>query len=290
MQARSNNSVTSRKRTNPEVDRSPRMGAALSIALHLAVLAALAFWFQQTATVQIVAAGPGEGGEGGGGSIEVGIAEPSAILGFAQPRPVSFIGDQDNPVNNAALQTERPDDNADETLPADKQKLSPDSIKTDRPVASQHEKAFTGREDRGRSASSSALVGRSFGTPAPSVIGGVGIGQGGGFGSGTGLPGGSEYGRRIQAILSRNYNPPAVETGGVQYVIIRLRIARDGKILSIVNGLVSPSYIKQRSQFEMVNYAAQRAVIASSPLPPFPAGFLSGAQEAVAEVWFRYPK
>jgi len=25
-------------------------------------------------------------------------------------------------------------------------------------------------------------------------------------------------------------------------------------------------------------------------LPPFPSGFLTGAQEATAEVWFRYPK
>ena len=40
----------------------------------------------------------------------------------------------------------------------------------------------------------------------------------------------------------------------------------------------------------LVNYAAERAVIAANPLPPFPNGFLLGAQEAVAEIWFRYPK
>jgi hypothetical protein len=40
----------------------------------------------------------------------------------------------------------------------------------------------------------------------------------------------------------------------------------------------------------LVNNAAERAVLASNPLPPFPNGFLLGAQEAVAEIWFRYPK
>jgi len=53
---------------------------------------------------------------------------------------------------------------------------------------------------------------------------------------------------------------------------------------------VSGAYIKQRSPNAQVNYAAERAVIASDPLPPFPSGFLASAQEATAEVWFRYPK
>jgi len=47
--------------------------------------------------------------------------------------------------------------------------------------------------------------------------------------------------------------------------------------------------MKQRSSIAG-NYAAERAVIASDPLPPFPSSFLAGAQEATAEVWFRYPK
>ena len=104
------------------------------------------------------------------------------------------------------------------------------------------------------------------------------------------MPGGSEYGRRIQSILSRNYNPPSVEADGVQYVIILLRIARDGRILSVSNGRVSPGFIKQRSSLDLVNRAAERAIIAADPLPEFPPGFLTGTQIAVAEVWFRYPK
>lgn len=285
------------KRARPvsaPVDRgdSKPAGVALSAALHLIVLAGLLLSIRGEGAWQIVAAGAGEGGEGGGGAIEVGVSDPSAILGFARPQPVSFVGDEDNLLNNARLETAQSRPNSDDELlpPTEKTQSLADAIKTNRPVANQQEKIFTGREERGRSVSSSAQVGRSFGTPTPALIGGIGIGQGGGFGSGTGLPGGSEYGRRIQTILSRNYNPPAAPAEGIQYVIIRLRIARDGRILSLVNGRVAPAYVKQRSPLVLVNNAAERSILASDPLPPFPAGFLSGVQEAVAEVWFRYPK
>ncbi|HWP43878.1 MAG TPA: TonB C-terminal domain-containing protein [Blastocatellia bacterium] len=280
-----------------EKDRSPGRdgslaGLALSIALHLIVLCALAFFFGQRLATQIVAAGPGEGGEGGGGSIEVGVADPSTILGFARPQTVSFLGDEDSPVNNARLETSRPEASDAEALlpPTEKDAPSPDAIKTDRPVANQQERIFTGREERGRSASSSAQLGRSFGSPAPRVAGGIGIGSGSGVGSGTGLPGGSAYGRLIQNILSRNYTPPAVDVAGVEYVIILVRIGRDGRILSISNGRVAPGYFRKRSSLALLNNAAERAVLAANPLPPFPAGFLGGASEAIAEVWFRYPK
>jgi hypothetical protein len=109
----------------------------------------------------------------------------------------------------------------------------------------------------------------------------------------TGMPGGSEYGRRIQMILSRNYNPPSIsDAGETQYVIVQLRIARDGQILSVVNGRVGSNYFKRRSANGLINNAVERAVIAASRdgFPPFPNGFLLGAQEAVAEVWFKYPK
>jgi hypothetical protein len=264
----------------------------LSIALHMAIISALAIWLQHTAGAQLVAAGPGEGGEGGGGSIEVGVADPSTILGFAKPQPVSSLGNQDNPINNLLLSHEkRKPEQADQLLPPSEEEIqNPKAIKTDRPVADQQERIFTGKQELGRSASASAQVGHSYGSPIPVVRGGVGIGSGGGFGAGTGLPGGSEYGRRIQMILSRNYNPPEIESSGVQYVIIQLRIARDGRILSLVGGRVASAYFKQKSPFDQLNKAAERALLASDPLPPFPPGFLAGAQEAVAEVWFRYPK
>lgn len=271
-----------------------RVGLLLSIALHAIVLFGLLFWFQSNALQQIVAAGEGEGGEGGGGSIEVGVADPSAILGFAKPQPVAFIGDENNPVNNARVETEKPESAPENEAallpPTEKQKPNPDALKTDRPVAPQQEKIFTGKEERGQSATPSAQVGRSYGSPTPASVGGIGIGSGGGYGVGTGLPGGSAYGRLIQQILSRNYNPPTVDAAEAQYVIILVKISRDGSILSIANGRVSPAFIKKRSSIALVNNAAERAVLAANPLPPFPAGFLSTAQEAVAEVWFRYPK
>jgi outer membrane biosynthesis protein TonB len=270
-----------------------RLGLLVSLALHAAVLALLFVTFQHMASQEFVAAGPGKGGEGGGGAIEVGVADKNAILGFAKPMEVSYVGDTDDPINNARLEHERKEDeSSEELLPRTERELPEhDAVKTNRPVAEQHEKIFTGKEERGRSATQTAQAGRTFGTPTPaSMIGGVGLGSGGGFGVGTGLPGGSEYGRRIQSILSRNFNPPPGDSDAPQFVVIVLRIARDGRILSISNGRVAGSYVKRRSGNAQVNYAAERAVLAANPLPPFPAGFLTGASEASAEVWFRYPK
>jgi hypothetical protein len=261
--------------------------------MHIVVFVALFISFNRAISSEIVAAGPGEGGEGGGGSIEVGVADKSAILGFAKPQPVAYVGDTDDAINNTRVESvRRPDPNSEALLPpTEKEVTDPKSLKTDRPVVNQQERIFTGKEERGRSSAQTAQVGRSFGSPTPAaMIGGVGLGSGGGFGGGTGLPGGSEYGRRIQAILGRNYTPPAIDSGGIQYVIILIRIARDGRILSVSGGRVSGAYMKQRSSNAQVNYAAERAVIASDPLPPFPQSFLAGAQEATAEVWFRYPK
>jgi TonB C terminal len=278
-------------KTVPGAARVSRLGLVASLVFHVVVIAGALVWLQSAGTTLIIAAGAGEGGEGGGGSIEVGVADPSAVLGFAQPQAVSFVGDQDNPINNARLTTSRETTDEEALLPpTDRETPSPDALKTDRPVAPQVEKIFTGKDERGHSNSASAQVGHSFGSPTPAVVGGIGVGSGGGVGTGTGLPGGSEYGRRIQSILSRNYNPPAVDTDGIQYVIVLVRIARDGRVLSVSNGRVSPVYVKQRSPLAQVNYAAERAILASNPLPPFPPGFLVGVQEAVAEVWFRYPK
>jgi outer membrane biosynthesis protein TonB len=281
------------KKESVEGDRTPRLGVALSIVFHALMFAALFLAFNRAISSEIVAAGPGEGGEGGGGAIEVGVADKSAILGFAKPQPVSYVGDTNDAINNTPVETaRRPDVSPDALLPPT-EKVTPDpkALKTDRPVVNQQEKIFTGKDERGRSATQTAQVGRSFGSPTPAaLIGGVGIGSGGGVGGGTGLPGGSEYGRRIQSILGRNYTPPVIDSGGIQYVVILIRISRDGRILSLSGGRVAGAYIKQRSPNAQVNYAAERAVIASDPLPPFPSGFLASAQEATAEVWFRYPK
>jgi outer membrane biosynthesis protein TonB len=271
---------------------SPRLGIVFSIALHAAVLAGLFFWAHGIFTTEIVAAGPGEGGEGGGGSIEVGVADSTAILGFAKPQPVSYVGDKDEPVNNAKVEKLHKEDERSEALlpPTERDTPDPKSVKTDRPVVDQQEKIFTGKEERGRSDAQTVQQGHSYGSPTPTFIGGVGIGSGGGFGGGTGMPGGSEYGRRIQMIFSRNFNPAQGDSDGVQTVIMALRISRDGKILSVINGRVTPADIRQRSNSAQVNFAAERAVVASDPLPPFPAGFLPGVQDVRVNFVFRYPK
>ena len=117
-------------------------------------------------------------------------------------------------------------------------KVAEKKTPTERPTANQTEQLYSKQPLRGRSADTNVEVGRTFGSPAPQLSGGIGIGAGGGGGAGAGgIPGGSEYGRRIQLILSRNYNPPTVaEAGGTHYVIIQLRVARDGRILSLAAG------------------------------------------------------
>lgn len=272
------------------MDRDRRSGAILSGALHVGLLILFVVAFRHPLSTQIVAAG--EGQEGGDGAIEVGLID-AGVLGLSAQRSVTTIGKADQAANNEMVETVRPEESANaEVLPSTKNARKPDekSIRTDRPTASQPDQLVSRQPLRGGTADTNVEVGRSSGSQQPAMSGGIGVGRGGNAGA-TGVPGGSEYGRRIQLILSRNYNPPAVaDAGGTQYVIVQLRIARDGRILSLVNGRLSPAFIKRRSSYDLINFAAERAILASNPLPPFPNGFLLGAQEAVAEIWFRYPK
>ena len=280
-------SARRRQREESSNGATPRLGILLSIALHLAIAAALILATQQWMTTEIIAAGPGEGGEGGGGAIDVGVADATAILGFAKPQPISNIGDRDNAINNANVEHKPREEETEDVVPrTDKEPLDPKSVKTDKPVVNQTERIFTGKEERGKS-DASAQVGRTYGTPTPTTVGGVAIGSG--SGGGTGLPGGSEYGRRIQMIFSRNYNPPQTDAAAVQMVIITIHISRDGRILEVVNGRVNPASIRQRAQIAQVNYAAERAIIVSE-LPPVPSGFKPAVSEFEVNLIFRYPK
>lgn len=270
-----------------------RLGTILSISLHLIVLLALVWLFRNPIATQIVAAGEGQGN--GESVIEVGTITSSQLgnqLGFTQPRAISHVGDEPDAANNEVIETEKPKPEPNsEVLPSNaKPKPTPKENLTDRPTANQTAQVVSPTPLRGSSSNKNVEVGRTFGSPIPSMSNGVGVGAGANLGAG-GVPGGSEYGRRIQMILSRNYTPPTTnDASGAQYVVVQLRIARDGKILSLAGGRLSPSYIKKSSPNQLVNNAAERAVLASNPLPPFPNGFLLGAQEAVAEIWFRYPK
>lgn len=273
------------------VNSDRRWGTILSVLLHASILLLGAVFLRHPPSTEIVAAGEGSGA--GGGMIEVGVID-AGQLGLSARRAVSLPGEEQDLPNNELVETQRPapPDEA-EVLPSeqrrDRQPIDPLTRRVDRPTPRQTEQLVTPTPQRGLSPNTNVEVGRSSGSPVPSLTGGIGVGSGAGRGEG-GLPGGSEYGRRLQLILSRNYNPPAVSTPGTEYVIVELRIARDGRILSLTGGRLDPRSLKRRSALDLVNYAAERAVIASNPLPPFPNGFLLGSQEATAEIWFRYPK
>ena len=282
-------SARRRQRQDSSNGTTPRLGILLSIALHFAIAAALILATQRWMTTEIVAAGPGEGGEGGGGAIDVGVADATTILGFAKPQPISNIGDRDDQINNASVEHKPREEETDDVVPrTDKEPLDPKSVKTDKPVVNQTERIFTGKEERGKS-DASAQVGRTYGTPTPTTVGGVAIGSGGG--GGTGLPGGSEYGRRIQRILSGWYRPPQLDEATVQTVVIILRISRDGRILNLGDiNRFDPSSIRQRAQNALITNAAVSAINSSNPLPPIPPGTVPGVSEVSVNLIFRYPK
>lgn len=276
------------KETSELTGKRLMIWGGISAGLHLLLLLGLMFWMGRAGAL-FVAAGEGEGGGDGGGAIQVGIAEASE-LGFARPRVVSHEGkNKDETVNNVRLAQERQEDEEKE-LNLDKQKLDPEARKTRLPVAAKEERLYSQKPREGASSSTTAISGTSYGSRKPGIVGGIGIGSGANP-FGTGLPGGSEYGRRVQSILSRNFTPSQINVSGVSNVIIYVKIARDGRITSVVNGRVPRNYFKASSPHEMLNFAAERAIIATAAqgLPPFPAGFLGGVEEAVAEVWFQYP-
>jgi hypothetical protein len=260
------------------------------MVLHVALMAACAWVFRQPISTEIVAAGEGQGS--GESVIEVGVVE-AGQLGLTLPRSISTIGEDESPANNLIVERDIPKPEIDaELLPSDKQPPKPkDANRTDRPTANQTEQLVTKEPLRGNSSNTNVEIGRTFGSQTPAMTAGVGVGSGANLGA-SGVPGGSAYGRLIQSILSSNYNPQTINDAvGTQYVIVQLRIARDGRILSVVNGRVTPSHFKRRSSNDLINSAVERAIIASTnKLPPFPNGFLMSAQEAVAEIWFRYPK
>jgi hypothetical protein len=264
----------------------------VSGSAHVLIFLLLFLWMGRMPDVMIIAAGEGEGGEGGGGAIQVGVTDGSELLGFTRKQTVGYLGDDEKEtVNNERLVHAPDPEEAEEVLPDDKKQIDLEARKTNLPVPTREEKLWSAKTRRASSQETTASVGSTYGSAKPSIQGGIGIGTGQGSGLGTGLPGGSEYGRRIQNILSRNFTPPNLPANGVSNVVIYVKISRDGRITSVAGGRVPKNFFKQSSSVEQLNYAAERAIIAAAAqgLPPFPAGFLSGVQEAVAEIWFQYP-
>lgn len=269
--------------------------AIFSLVAHGLLFALVFFWVGKLPNVLIIAAGEGEGGEAGGGAVKVGIANASEIIGFDRKKdPVaSFTEEKENKdkFNNEIVKHEdKPDDKPEEVLET-KKKPDLEAKKTNLPVQEKTNRVWSRTTQKASSNDTTATIGTTAGSLKPAIRGGIGIGENTNTGIGTGLPGGSEYGRRIQNILSRNFTPPTLTVNGTVNVIIYIKITREGKVTSVVGGRVPRNYFKQLSPYDQLNYAAERAVIATATqgLPPFPGNFLIGTQEAVAEIWFQYP-
>lgn len=273
--------------------RNPRWSYILwSVGLHIGVFFGAWFLMGLRFSATLVAAGPGTGGEGGGQAIEVGLVGGSELFRLSNRVPSSSLESASESNLDRTFYEQQQSEEEGEISFEKKSKPKPDVRYTDRPVSPQKDRIYSAdRKTGSRSRGHSLVVGREAGTPIPQTLAGVGLGTGQGDGTGNGLPGGSEYGRRIQMIFSRNYTPPPdLGSGAVQYVVIELRITRSGRILSVSNGRLLASSILRPSNLALLNSAVERAVIASDPLPPFPAGLLPSSSEAVVELWFKYPK
>lgn len=261
----------------------------LSLLLHIAGFLAVWVLTGLNFSATLIAAGVGEGGTGGGEAIEVGLVGGSEVFSLSSPVPSSPLNSGSETSLDRNFYEHRAEEDGQLSLDA-KRESKPDVKYTDRPVSPQKDRIYSkDLASESRIQGNSAVVGRESGTPIPQTFAGIGIGLG--QGGGNGLPGGSEYGRRIQLIFSRNYTPPAdLANEGTQYVVVQLKIARTGKILSVSNGRLLSASILRPSHLTLLNSAVERAIIASDPLPPFPAGLLSNSSEAVVELWFKYPK
>lgn len=267
----------------------------ISVVIHSIIFVVLFLWVGKIPDAVFIAAGEGENGEGlKAGAMQIGVVNTSPVFDVSHNnrKPVSSV----DPNKKDKLNNERVEQKVAQPEKADlvltkKNKPDPETKKIDAPVKEQQSRIYTAKTQKAASTETAATVGTTAGSAKPMIQGGIGIGSPNETGLGTGLPGGSEYGRRIQNILSRNFTPPQLSITGTSVVIIYVKIARDGHITSVVGGRVPRNFFKQNSDNDQLNRAAERAVIATADqgLPPFPGNFMPGLQEAVAEVWFQYP-
>jgi len=242
----------------------------------------------------IIAAGPGEGGSGG--TIEVGVVGASEWLRFYPEFDVATLGENPTPppaVEDFSHQTETIHEETAVPIPGLKSKTEnqpPEVSKTtDRPVARTPDKPYTPDKPGGATGSTSALLGIP-GSPFPAdVPGGVGIGVGTNTGGVAGIPGGSEYGRRLQSALSSYYRLTPTDPANPRFVIVRVQIDRNGRILSLESGRLRPEVIIRTSGNIVIDSRVAGALLELDRHPiPFPPSFLAGVQEAIVEIYFQY--
>lgn len=271
-------------------------GLIFSLLGHL-LLALGLIWakgFMPGSGPMIIAAGPGEGDRGG--AIEVGVVGASEWLRFYPEFDVATLGDDPTAppaTDDLSQQSETVQEEAPIPLPGLRSETADAtpvmSKTTDRPVAPTPDKPYAREKSSGGTASTSALVGIP-GSPLPGdVRGGVGIGASGGIGGLAAIPGGSEYGRRLQSALSGYYRLTATDVHQDRFVIVRVRIDRRGHIRSLEGGRLHPDAYIRTSGHVVIDSRVAGALLELDRHPiPFPPGFLPGAQEAVAEIYFQY--
>jgi hypothetical protein len=224
--------------------------------------------------------------------MQVGVASASELFSIAPWTANATLGeDAQSAISNPELVQSPDDATADEAVRLDDRlKTTPEldkRLKTGRPMVESPARPFSAKPSNAPASGTSAIVGPTAGSPFPAVTASPGIGMGAGGGSG--VPGGSEYGRRLQQALSSHYRytPPAGTPA--RFVIVRIRLDRSGRVLSVADGRIEPSAIVKSSGNIVVDARVSGALLELNRNPiPFPAGFLEGVRQAVAEIYFQY--
>jgi hypothetical protein len=237
-----------------------------------------------------IAAGPGDGpgGQAGpGNAIEVGLIGASEFLRFSPEPETATLGNEPNEsagFEDVQQNIEEAEMTRAEPVPGRRRETEANVKTTERPVSASPERPYAPDKPGTVSSSTSALIGMP-GSPLPGrMTGGIGLGDIGG-----GIPGGSDYGRRLQQALIGYYRLIPRQTTEPRYVIVRVRIARNGQILSVQDGQLDPTAFVHRSGNVVIDSRVAAALLEVNRNPiPFPANFLPGYREALAEIYFQY--
>lgn len=241
----------------------------LAHVLMFSLLVGISHWRSPQTGVLIAAAGEGTTG----GAIAVGVVSASDIPALAAPDATLEAHTQ--PRHQSSVPSAGKED-----ITFEKPPRSPRSQPTDKPVAPGPRLFSPPRGGTTSSAPSGSLT-APFGAQA-----GVGLGEGVGSG---GIPGGSDYGRRLQQALVSYYRYTPSHPGDSRFVVVRVRFDRTGKVLSIVNGRLDPLAFIVRSGNPVIDARVEAALLELNRNPiPFPGDFLPGVREAVAEIYFQY--
>jgi hypothetical protein len=263
-------------------------GVFVSLLGHLALLAVL-LWVR-TGADWFIAAGhdTGSANQGRHGNlIQIELASASELLPFRPGREITPSNPPNDPMaldNPAPL----PPIDEGETEPFSNRKPGSsrtNNVITDRAISASTERPYPTASGR----STVVNPGPLLGNPMSSTLGGfasrVGLSE---TSTGNGIPGGSEYGRRLQQALSSYYRLIPSD-GGPRYIVTRIRIARTGEILSIQNGRLDPQAMVISSNNQIIDSRVIGALLELNRNPiPFPPDFLPGRKEVISEIYFQY--